>query len=202
MSFLFEEEEIVEEVQSSPKIIQPSKPIEVKEEEPKIETPILDKPKSIFVDFDESQTQPEVNRIKKTTEVQSKTIEQPTSRPRRRDSEPLEYEFSSTISPIFGRKEEKDKPVITVQPKIELETSQSILGTIISPIYGIKSGNRPVKKVEKIVPVSTNMSLEDILGVTPNQEETVTQLSLQQEDETESLEKEDILMQLFEEDTD
>jgi len=202
MSFLFEEEEIVEEVHSSPEEIKPIKPIEKEEEDPKSEIPVLNKPKSIFVDLNESTTPSESRTNQRPVQAQTKVTQPPASRARKRDDEPLNYEFSSTISPIFGRKQEKERPVITVQPKIDLETTESILGTIISPIYGIKKRDKVIKKQEKVKPVSTNMSLEDILGVNENQQQTSTQLSLNQQDDIDSKEKEDILMKLFEEDND
>lgn len=203
MSFLFEEEEIVEEIHTKPVEIKPIVPVEKIKEDPKSEIPVLDKPKSIFVDFDESNKQSEPDPVKKPEATKIiKDTPNPIVKTKKRNTEPMEYEFSSSISPIFGRKEEKEKQVITVQPKIELETSQSILGTIISPIYGIKNGNKITKRPEKVVPVSTNMSLEDILGVGINKDETITQLSLDQQEEIKPQEKDDILMQLFEEDND
>lgn len=199
MSFLFEEEEIVEEVPTFLEKIPTRKPIEEKAVVLKEEAPETDKPKSIFVDLNETSHPLESSKHDKPLErfQQQKEASQPYSK--RRTSEPMEYEFSSNISPIYGRREQNDKPVITVQPKIELETSESVLGTIISPIYGVKKGNRPVKKQEKLAPVSPTMSLEDVLGIHDDVQPKVTQLSLDQE-ELNHQEKEDILMQLFEED--
>lgn len=197
MSFLFEEEEIIEEVSTTYDDVQHYETIKEKVEMAHDSEPVLDKPKSIFVDLQEKE-QFNPSTTKKDHQPAFTIEKEQSKRSEKHKTQPNEYEFSASISPIFGKKQQPEKPVIMVQPKIELETSESVLGTIISPIYGIKKGKSPTKQVEKVKPVATMMSLEDILGVNPQEEDKITQLSLETEQENES-NKEDMLMQLFEE---
>lgn len=197
MSLLFEEVEVVEEATTPALDLEPAKPAVLEVEEPQIEASYVTeavkaKPKSIFVDSDD-----------KLDVEPPKTMSQPTQ-PKTEFKPKTDYEFSSNISPIFGRIPEKEREPIQVQAKIELEAQESVIGTIISPIYGVKT-QRPAKvKVEKPVSMSGNPSLEDILEISEPMESTIEQMTLTEavikEETAPEADKEDILMQLFKED--
>jgi hypothetical protein len=197
MSLLFEEVDVVEEVSPQQEPIK-EQTIELVEAEPKAEvmevfeqTELPIKSKSVFVDSDDDFEAPKIPQ-----EVKEKEIKPSHPAP--------DYEFSSNISPIFGKIPEKEREPILVQSKIELETEESILGTIISPIYGITKQKQVKLKVEKPTVISGNMSLEDILEINEPTEITMEQMAFHEEDvdeaPPESEAKEDILMQLFKED--
>jgi virulence-associated protein VagC len=197
LSFLFEEEEIVEEVP------------DIKEETKLIIEPLSEK-KLSRIDVDQESSQQSVAPISKPIVQEPKPIEQPiikkeplppiVEKPKRQE---VAYEFSSAISPIFGKLKQEEKTPIIVQPKIAFEESESILGTIISPIYGVKKNKKP-EKVQKQVPSKPKpMSLEDILGVNEETQSVAVQMDLDNTlDQVQPKEKEEILMQLFEEDVD
>jgi hypothetical protein len=204
MSFLFEEEEIVEEVVEKPtrqKEVLPT--FHQQENQEKTQEEVVEsKPKSIFVDSDET--------------LKSTTTHQPLTKPtfdtydskkeKKEATKPTEYEFSSSISPIFGKMPEKEREPILVQPKIDLDQEKSVLGTIISPIYGIKKRQKVSSRVEKPSVVNKTMSLEDILGFNEHSNENSEQLTFDEQnlDEQPTVEKpkEEILMKLFEEESD
>ncbi len=197
LSFLFEEEEIVEEV---PEYKEPSKPVI---------DPIIEK-KLSRIDVDDEMIKPTHQPISEPVVKEEKTFQQPIikkeslppvfEKPKRTE---VAYEFSSAISPIFGKLKQEEKVPIVVQPKIAFEESESILGTIISPIYGVKK-NRQIPKSNKVtISKPVPMSLEDILGVDEQTPSVVMQMDLDDSAlQNQPKEKEEILMQLFEEDVD
>jgi len=200
MSFLFEEEEIIEEVAEKPtktkEVVPTFKDEEIQDEVKEDVEPV--KNKSIFVDSDEPKP---VASLTQSTFKANHNDE--AKRVKIEPKKQTEYEFSSSISPIFGKLPEKEREAVQIQPKIDLVQEKSILGTIISPIYGIKKRQKVSNKVEKPVVVNTTMSLEDILGVNEQSVENTQQLTFDDQEIKENNQqekpKEDILMQLFEE---
>ena len=209
MSFLFEEEEIVEEVPQYKEEV--SKKRETSDfRKPQNETPevTLEEPleekvkhNSIFVYYDDYLKHQPVLKAK-----ESEHVNQPIKRVEIDKNKPLEYEFSSSISPIFGKMPEKEKEEMLMQPKIIFEQENSVIGTVISPIYGIRKRAKTTAKTEKTSPVNKAMSIEDILGVSDQSNQNTQQLEFDNqlfEDEKpveKEKPKEEVLMQLFEED--
>lgn len=214
MSFLFEEEEIIEEVSEKPsprkEVVPTFQPEEI-HDEPKEEV-VDTRVKSIFVDSDEAKPLAPVHES--PLKPSQNKIEQ--KREKIEPKNPSDYVFSSSISPIFGKLPEKEREPVLIQPKIDLDQEKSILGTIISPIYGIKKRQKNVIKNDKPNVVNTAMSLEDILGVNDEVGETPQQLNFDDQVNDEQISddqnvhetpvvekpKEEILMQLFEEEND
>lgn len=201
LAFLFEEEEIIEEVPEKadePTIIEPVTQkrvsrIDVDEEEPKKTTP-----GSQTIQIEESSFEDEP-KIKPEITIKKEPL--PPIREKKQRTE-VEYEFSTAISPIFGKLKKEEKEPIVVQPKIAFEESESVLGTIISPIYGIKKTgkNQKVEKTKTSPPKP--MSIEDILGMTEEHPTINEQLDLGADlTKSKPKEKEELLMQLFEEES-
>jgi hypothetical protein len=211
MSLFFEEEEIVEEKSADEVIEPPVKKTEVKKAEVKKSenVKISEKEEAVlevirvkekeFVDikaddFEVAEYKPAIKKIDidKQNDVEIKPIRRPVK------PETKPYEFSPVISPIFGRSD-KDEPVKTVVQSMPMEETKSILGTIISPIYGItKNKNRPVE----IKPAATieNFTLEQMLGVEKSENFMQDSFDLiVEEDRPLSKEKPKTLMSLFEE---
>lgn len=209
MSFLFEEEEIVEEVPQYKEDIskkrEPSDFRKPQNETPEVtlEDPLQEKvkPKSIFVDSDD-EVKPQPTYKAKEPEH----VSQPIKKVEIDKNKALEYEFSSSISPIFGKMPEKQKEEMLMQPKIIFEQENSVIGTVISPIYGVRKRAKTTAKTEKTPPVNKSMSIEDILGVSDESNQNTQQLEFDNqlfENEKpvdKEKPKEEVLMQLFEED--
>jgi hypothetical protein len=214
LSLFFEEEEIVEEKKAEEVIAPPVKKAEVKKAEPKKSEngKILEKedvPLEVirvkdkeFVDikaddFEVAEYKPTIKKIDidKEKDIEVKPLRKaiaPQNKP---------YEFSPVISPIFGRSD-KEPPIKTAVQSMPVEESKSILGTIISPIYGItKNKNRPpeVKQSASI----ENLTLEQMLGVEKSENFMQDSFDLVvEEDLPVSKAKPKTLMSLFEEEED
>ncbi|MDO9592412.1 MAG: hypothetical protein Q7I98_04360, partial [Erysipelotrichaceae bacterium] len=133
--------------------------------------------------------------IDKEKEVDIKPIRKPIV------TESKPYEFAPVLSPIFGRSD-KEPAVKTVVQSMPVEESKSILGTIISPIYGItKNKNRPVE-VKQTASIE-NLTLEQMLGVEKSENFLQDSFDLiVEEDQPVSKAKPKTLMSLFEEEED
>ncbi len=204
MSFLFEEEEIVEEVMEKSthqKEVLPAFQQQENQEAPQEEA-VDSKPKSIFVESDETYKNITTHQPVAKPSLASYDLQ----REKKESTKTTEYEFSSAISPIFGKMPEKEREPILVQPKIDLDYEKSVLGTIISPIYGVKKRQKVGSRVEKPSVISKTMSLEDILGVSEHPSEVTEQLTFDEQSlvnqPTIEKPKEEILMKLFEEESD
>lgn len=214
LSLFFEEEEIVEEKKVEEITAPPVKKAEVKKAEPKksengkkaeegeIPLEVIRVKDKEFVDIkaDDFEVAEYKPAIKKIDIDKEKDIE---VKPLRKSAVPLNkpYEFSPVISPIFGRSD-KEPPIKTAVQSMPVEESKSILGTIISPIYGItKNKNRPpeVKQSASI----ENLTLEQMLGVEKSENFMQDSFDLVvEEDLPVSKAKPKTLMSLFEEEED
>lgn len=186
MSFILEdEEEIVEEDLNE--ITQQEEPIVIRrslvEKETKIEshqlveTPdvLLNKNPSRMIDVDDLPRP--ATHIKKI-----KAEKNP------------EYEFSPVISPMFGVSQAESESFSTVIP-IKLKT-QSVIGTIISPIYGVDKENEPENMRSINMPLSNqendegvNLSLDEVLlmDTTSQHEQQLDEIDAFLYDETSEL---------------
>ncbi|MBV1709509.1 MAG: hypothetical protein KMY54_06600 [Erysipelothrix sp.] len=214
LSLFFEEEEIVEEKKVEEITAPPVKKAEVKKAEPKksengkkaeegeIPLEVIRVKDKEFVDIkaDDFEVAEYKPAIKKIDIDKEKDIE---VKPLRKAAVPQNkpYEFSPVISPIFGRSD-KEPPIKTAVQSMPVEESKSILGTIISPIYGItKNKNRPpeVKQSASI----ENLTLEQMLGVEKSENFMQDSFDLVvEEDLPVSKAKPKTLMSLFEEEED
>jgi hypothetical protein len=175
LSLFFEEEEIIEE-EAEETVVAPVKKPEVIKAEPKTLDPVktVEKPavkeelpmkkEKEFVDIkadgvEAAEYKPSIKKIDidKGSDIEVKPIRRPAK------PEPKPYEFSEVISPMFGRSE-KEQPVKTVVQSMPVEESKSILGTIISPIYGVTKGRKQVTEVKQTAEIE-HLTLEQMLGV-------------------------------------
>jgi len=190
LAFLFEEEEIVDDDievgdNSSDQPILTTSSFESSvhkketQEDEFVLPPLTDAPKSMGLKSIEAD-EPVIKPLEKVKN-------DPTVKP---------YEFSEVISPIFG-KSETTKKVVNTQPTIPLESEKSVLGTIISPIYGI---TKPKKKsIPLIKPVNTveNITLEQVLGLVKDFEIEQVELSLEEQLPTEEQLRQQAIFDLF-----
>ncbi len=170
MSLLFEEEEIIEEEEIVKPPLPPVKKV-IAQQEPMVQL----KPEKKM-----EPVQPEV--VEEVKPVLKRIDIEPEVKPVKKSAvvikEVKPYEFQDVISPIFG-KSHKEAPVgKSIQPELPVESEKSVLGTIISPIYGINKKDK-VKKPEPPVAKSVeHLSLEDLMGLSVEEEFEQKQLPL------------------------
>lgn len=170
MSLLFEEEEIIEEEE----IVKPPLP-PVKKVIAKHEPMVQLKPEKKM-----EPVQPEV--VEEVKPVLKRIDVEPMIKPVKKPAVPQKeikpYEFQDVISPIFG-KSHKEAPVgKTIQPELPVESEKSVLGTIISPIYGINKKDKAKKPEPPVAKSVEHLSLEDLMGLSVEEEFEQKQLPL------------------------
>ena len=202
---LFEEDDVIDEEEFEEtvvkKSVKQSKP--VKKTETIIEKPVVtetkvvepvvkeevveEKPKPLGIVIDElqavkpieqsipEQAKPRIVETKRPTNL-SKPIQRPRVIPNNKQEGKYNYEFTPVISPIFGINEKDVDAVIPTNPNKKKTITDSKIGTVISPMYGIDRDNEPDSIFGKVSPkVNTvsekeaedelvNFSLDDILA--------------------------------------
>ncbi len=158
INFFFEEEE----VEMEPEFEEEAETAVVKEEPVFYET--AHKP-STFIDLEE-QTPKQKPAESKTVQRKERVVPVKT--------EDIQYEFTSVISPIFGSNEEAAAKKAKTAPKPSYASAtakDSLLGTIISPIYGKvameeieKKGTVQPPQEEQMPPL---VALEELIDVNP-----------------------------------
>ncbi len=207
---LFEEDDVMDEEEIEETVVKkPVKQSKtIKKTETVVEKPIVsetkvvetvvkeeiveEKPKSLGIVIDELQEikpveQKTVEKIKpRVVDTNRPTnLVKPTQRPRVIPSNKPEgkynYEFTPVISPIFGINEKDVDAVIPTNPNKKKTITDSRIGTVISPMYGIDRDNEPDSIFGKVSPkVNTvsekeaeeelvNFSLDDILAKRDNE---------------------------------
>lgn len=171
MSLLFEEEEIIEEEEV---VIKPSLP-PVKKVLTQSEPVMQLKPEK-KVEYVQPEIVQEVKPTLKRIDIEPEV--KPIKKPVLPVKEVKPYEFQDVISPIFGRSHKEEPVSKSIQPQLPVESEKSVLGTIISPIYGINKKDK-VKKSEPLVAKSVeHLSLEDLMGLSVEEEFEQKQLVL------------------------
>lgn len=159
IDFFFEEDEIEYE----PELKQEVEEKMVKEEPIFYET--AHKP-STFINLEEQAPKPKQEEVKQVSRKERVSA----------DKKPaVEYEFTSVISPIFGSNEEANAKKPKASPKASYASSttkDSLLGTIISPIYGKVAMEEVEKKAASIQPKQEEelpplVALEELIDVIP-----------------------------------
>lgn len=176
LSFLFDEEVLEDENESLEEEIESlTKPLEISQPQKSVVLIDIDEPikhEPTVLDLQESiQPQPISEKpVTKTEKTEKPTIAKTVKAT-------TEYEFSKVISPIFGYKHQPEV-TIQVQPKLKVETESSVLGTIISPIYGAKK-SKSQTPTPTIKPTTSNhLTIEDVLGLHKQQELKQSELEI------------------------
>lgn len=179
----FEEEEVVEEIVTpKPKsVVKPITVSEIKPEPVKVE-PLVDsiKFKEQIVEEKPKQSISMVVDDLQEVKTQVKVPEAPVRKPRivpvSKPEPKNTYEFTPVISPIFGISEKDVNAVIPTNPHKKKAITDSKIGTVISPMYGIDKDNEPDALVGNIEPKTSsvneikaeeevpNFSLDEILA--------------------------------------
>lgn len=173
MSLLFEEEEVIEEFEEEPtapvrKAPQPGRTV-VKTETAAV--PLPQEAKAVYIEKKEQVKEPAPikkepeSKLRKMTVAQEKPVKvKKTVRAEVKE----DYEFTPVISPIFGVMGEKNQPAAAASPVKKASPAKSMLGTVISPIYGMEKPEED--KVEEITerldkPESAVMKEEPAISV-------------------------------------
>ncbi|MBS3991166.1 MAG: hypothetical protein KGZ51_03770 [Erysipelothrix sp.] len=155
MSFLFEEVDVVEEeiepkydpsLSQEGETVSKMKMIDLEEEEPIIEDVPLVHQKSLDFSSEKYERKVEVKPILK-----------------KESSQPVPYQASGIISPIFGKKDQASTSTKVQQTPLSLpQENTSVIGTIFSPIYGVVRGKPVVNKTQ--VETSKHVSMDDLFN--------------------------------------
>lgn len=157
MSFIFEEEEVINDLDEAP---QPRRTVGSKERTNEVSVPVqsIPLPKETRGNNLEKKQEEKVSEVvvkkeekpisslKKMTVNENQATKLPVKKVRP-DGE--EYEFAPVISPIFGVLGDKSTPVSSLPIKKKPIAQKSMLGTVISPYYGMEKP-QDEDKVEEI----------------------------------------------------
>ena len=179
VNLLFEEEEI-EEMEESFEDDEPV--IEIRTKAPEAELPKKAEPVTLKEEKSEPVSEEKTEEIKGNEEPQSKPQEskgimidldpakpEKINVPKFSTKREIEYEFSPVISPIYGLLEGDKKSVNDLtapQPKRKVVPNNSLLGTVISPIYGVTKDSKSNMTSNRVVKEEDveNVSLDDLLS--------------------------------------
>lgn len=172
---------IVEKKKKKPAHVEPEPvkiaPVQVRTEP--VAPVVEEKKKSLGINIDELQDSSAPSAEPKSSVETKPVVNKPTSRPStNKDTNKYHYEFSPVISPIFGSHDTDSQPIAIKSTKPAASTDSKV-GTVISPMYGINrdqdidrvTKKQPAKKptivtheektAEENVPV---MTLDEILA--------------------------------------
>lgn len=183
--FMEEEEEIIETTDVEPVLSTPKK----EEKKPAVEkvrtetsNKAEEKPakkeekKSIFINNDSYVSSPQKEAVVEKPSEKEKPVQNANNQPRVITNKETgqTYEFRPVISPMFGVTSETPAPRPVVPKQTSPVHNSSVLGTIVSPIYGISPSEEqtPIIIADNAVEEDIeNFSLEDLLGEEPIEEE-------------------------------
>ncbi len=202
MDVLFDEVIVEEEVEETEKeelklppvsnVILPdqAKPVTLKEKEEPIRKEVLKK--------ESRSTMISVDELKEPTPVKKIAVSERKSKP--------EYEFTQVISPIFGvigeEPENRSESFVPNTPKKKKAMkSNSVLGTVISPIYGINREENAVNMDFELTEEEPSLTIDELIEK-QQKNASLSDTSLNTEKETDPIHFEanfDSLVKTFEE---
>lgn len=224
MGLLFEDEEVIEEEIFDDEPV--SRPLPLRKEEKKVQNhtaEVSHEQKPILRNAISAEGTNAGRELKRSTNVELTPVSEPKPEPKRISmdiddltgdkvhpsktvtaAKPLKkdikggYEFSPVISPIFGV-DEKDSDAV-IPTKTKKKTSDSHIGTIISPMYGVDKDAEPEHIEVHTMPAMkqerqdthqeiVNLTLDDILARTAaiSGKAKTRSVEVNEEDEDDSL---------------